>query len=89
MHESSLIKGLISQVESIARESGAAKVKSIKVRLGPFSDCSPEHFAEHFVEWSKGTLAEGARLEFGEASIGDSGCIDGVVLESVEVEDED
>ena len=62
MHESSLIKDLIHKITTIAREQRARKVLSVTVMLGALSHISPEHFHEHFVHASHGTIAEGARL---------------------------
>lgn len=62
MHEASLMTGLIRRIETVARENGGRRVAALKVRLGALSHFSPEHFREHFVPASVGTLAEGATL---------------------------
>lgn len=63
MHEMSLINNLLHKIEDIARKENARKVFSVKVRLGALSHISAEHFREHFEEGTKGSVAEGARLE--------------------------
>jgi len=62
MHEISLIKDLIHKVTTIAHEQHARKVLSVTVKLGALSHISPEHFREHFIHASHGTISEGARL---------------------------
>lgn len=62
MHEFSLIKDLIHKIITIAREQDASKVHGVTVRIGALSHISPEHFQEHFVHASHGTVAEGAQL---------------------------
>jgi len=62
MHEFSLIKDLIRKISSIALEQHARKVLSVTIKLGALSHISPDHFREHFVHASQGTISEGARL---------------------------
>ncbi len=62
MHESSLINDLIRKISTITHEQHARKVLSVTVKLGALSPISPDHFREHFVHASQGTIAEGARL---------------------------
>lgn len=62
MHEFSLMKSLIDTLSSIAREEHASKIISLTVKLGALSHISPDHFREHFIHASRGTVAEGARL---------------------------
>ena len=62
MHELSLIKDLIRKITTIAREQHASKVLSVTVKLGALSHISPEHFREHFIHASQGTISEGAQL---------------------------
>ena len=63
MHEMSLMNDLLKKIETIARENDVDKVMGVKVRLGALSHISADHFREHFIEGTKGTLAEGAELE--------------------------
>jgi hydrogenase nickel incorporation protein HypA/HybF len=76
---------LVRKVLAVADAEGASDVERIRVRLGALSHFTPEHFAEHWVDASRGTLAEGAEVDAtldteltGEAA-------QGVVLESVVV----
>ncbi len=86
MHERALMQDLMREIEDVARADGATRVTKIEVRLGALSHFTPEHFREHFVDASRGTVAEGAAVEATLAtSIGEPRSA-GVVLESVEVE---
>ena len=62
MHEFSLIKDLIRKITTIAREQHASKVLSVTVKIGALSHISHDHFRDHFVLASRGTISEGARL---------------------------
>ncbi|OVE80314.1 hydrogenase nickel incorporation protein HypA [bacterium J17] len=87
MHEGGLIRDLVHKIKSVAKDSGAERVTAVKVKLGALAHCSPEHFTEHFVEESKGTVAEGARLniEVLPEDINDPNAQE-IVLESIDVE---
>jgi len=67
MHESSLMRGLMGQLERIVRSEGADRVAVVRVRLGALSHFSAEHFREHFIEAARGGPSDGAALEI-EAS---------------------
>ncbi len=86
MHERALMDDLMREIESVARVDGATRVTKIEVRLGALSHFTPEHFREHFVDASRGTLAEGAEVAARLATAIDDPKAAGVVLESVEVE---
>ena len=86
MHEASLMSGLMTKLESLAREQHAKRVKRVRVRLGALSHFSAEHFREHFEHASRGTLAEHALLDIElSTDIADPRAQD-VVLESFDVE---
>jgi hydrogenase nickel incorporation protein HypA/HybF len=77
---------LMREIEGVARADGATRVTRVSVRLGALSHFTEEHFREHFVDASRGTLAEGAAVDAVLASDLDDPRATGVVLESVEVE---
>ena len=87
MHEFSLINDLMRKIESVAREHGGKKSLSGKVRLGALAHISAEHFREHFVEASAGTLAAGARLDIAQLTDESDPHAQDILLESVEVEE--
>jgi hydrogenase nickel incorporation protein HypA/HybF len=86
MHERALMTDLMREIETVAAADGATRVTRISVRLGALSHFTPEHFREHFVDASRGTLAEGATIEALLAADLDDPRAAGVVLESVEIE---
>lgn len=87
MHEMSLIHDLMRKIETIAREQNAARVAGVKVRLGALAHISVGHFREHFEEESKGTIADGARLDVVELTDENDPQAQDILLDSVEVED--
>jgi hydrogenase nickel incorporation protein HypA/HybF len=60
-------------------------VRGVCVRVGPMSHMTPAHFVEHFVDATRGTIAEGATCEVETIDPHDP-LAQSIVLESVEVE---
>lgn len=50
MHETSLMKSLIRQVNEVAMANGGGQVRRVRVKLGALSNITPGHFREHF-DW--------------------------------------
>jgi hydrogenase nickel incorporation protein HypA/HybF len=86
MHERALMNDLMREIEEVAATGDATQVTRVSVRLGALSHFTPEHFREHFVDASRGTLAEGAAVDAVLEDDLDDPRAAGVVLESVEVE---
>jgi hydrogenase nickel incorporation protein HypA/HybF len=86
MHERALMRDLLAEIEHVARSERARRVTRVEVRLGALSHFTPEHFREHFVDASLGTLAEGAAVHAELDGDVHASRAAGVVLESVEVE---
>lgn len=63
MHEFSICRSLIDQVEDVAREHRATAIKVIVVGLGPLSGIQPDELRQTFPLVSAGTIADGARLQ--------------------------
>jgi hydrogenase nickel incorporation protein HypA/HybF len=76
---------LVRKVLAVADAEHATTVTRIRVRLGALSHFTPEHFREHWVDASRGTLAEGAAVDATLDPDLDGQAAQGVVLESVEV----
>ena len=84
MHERALLADLVREIESVAAEEGAVGVRSVCVRIGPMSHMTPEHFVEHFVDATRGTVAEGARCDVEQIDPKDP-LAQSIVLDSVEL----
>ena len=86
MHEASLMKGLMRQIETIAAGEGATKITKVSVWCGALSHMTKAHFTEHFDQAAKGTLAEGAALDVTLSDdLADHRAQD-IVLESIDIE---
>lgn len=85
MHEFSLMADLVKKIKKVAEDAKSDKVVAVKVRLGALSHITPEHFAEHFEEAMRGTVAEGARLDVEQMTDEKSPNAQDILLESVEV----
>lgn len=64
MHEISLTQSLLDIVEEYARREGFARVNILKLSFGRLSCLDPDSLDFAFAVQSRGTKAEGARLEF-------------------------
>ena len=85
MHERALMDDVVGKVLAVAEVERATRVVGIRVRLGALSHFTPEHFAEHWADACKGTVAEGAEVEATVDSDVTGDAAQGVVLESIEV----
>lgn len=86
MHEKTLMKDLVRELEAVARAEGASRVTCVRVRLGALSHFTPGHFREHFADAARATVAEGAAVEVAESTDPTEPRAQGVVLESVDLE---
>ena len=85
MHESSLLKDIFKKLVSISRENNNAPIKKVTIQLGALSHISVDHFCEHFIEYTIGTMMEFAELNVIESdNINDPHAQD-IILESVEI----
>jgi hydrogenase nickel incorporation protein HypA/HybF len=87
MHEYSLMANLIDKISVVARKQQADRVTGVTVRLGALSHISADHFREHFVHGTKGTIVEDAHLTVIESQDTAAPDAQDVVLQSVEVEE--
>ncbi len=85
MHERALMEDVVRKVLAVAETEGAGSVARIRVRLGALSHFTPEHFVEHWVDASRGTIAEGAAVDATMDGDLSGEAAQGVVLEAVEV----
>jgi hydrogenase nickel incorporation protein HypA/HybF len=85
MHEKALMDDLVAKIVAVAETEGGERVTAVRVWLGALSHFTPEHFEEHFVDATAGTVAEGARVEATLDDDLEDPRAQGVVLESVTV----
>jgi len=69
MHEFSLVKGLIGQVDALRREQQADRVVSIRVSVGEFSGVEPDLFREAYQTLIEETPMRGAELQMDRVSL--------------------
>jgi Zn finger protein HypA/HybF involved in hydrogenase expression len=83
MHESSLVAGLLEQINTLARENNATKVTAIDISIGALAGIGLEHFREHFHAATCGTDLEDVDLRL---TVSEDPTSSGLLLESVELE---
>lgn len=69
MHEMSLASSLLDQVLDVARRHGALEVETVSLVCGKQRMVVPEAMEAAFLAVTRGTIAEGARLEMREEAI--------------------
>lgn len=62
MHEASLVKALLRQVEQIATAHGGTGVETIRIECGPLSGVEPELIDIAFAQQSPQSICRGAQL---------------------------
>jgi hydrogenase nickel incorporation protein HypA/HybF len=77
---------VVDRILELADREEASAVTRVRVRLGPLSHFTSDHFREHFEDAARGTIAAGAAVEAAVSSDTTAGDADAVVLESVELE---
>ena len=84
MHEQAIMADLVREIESVCEQEGARGVRAVDVRVGPMSHMTPAHFVEHFVDATRGTVAEGAECRVSMIDARDE-LAQSIVLDSVEI----
>jgi hydrogenase nickel incorporation protein HypA/HybF len=69
MHEASLAKNILDIIKEYSGQIDGKKVKKVTLRVGELSGVYPDALLLYFSEFSKGTTAEGAELEFQRLSV--------------------
>ena len=85
MHEHSLIANLLTRIDAVARQENAVRVVGVKVWLGALCHISASDFREHFEDGSRGSLADGARLDIEVSDDPGHPQAQDILLRSVEV----
>lgn len=70
MHEESLVRSLLRQVESIAVEHHAVQITKIEVEIGPLSGVEPLLVASAFERVAPSTVCAAAALSISEVALG-------------------
>lgn len=86
MHEFSLMADLFRKIQEISNRNGNRKIVTVRVRLGALSHITPQHFEEHFIEFSKGTPVDGARIEIIQLEDHNDPDAQSILLESVDLD---
>ena len=69
MHERSLVRSLLRQVQALAAEHPTNRVVSIKVRIGEFSGVEPELLHSAYLEMVEHSSVRGAELAIERVSL--------------------
>lgn len=64
MHEMSLAEGVLQLIEDAARREKFVRVKTVWLEIGKLSSVEPEALTFCFDAVTRGSVAEGSRLEF-------------------------
>lgn len=86
MHEFSMINSLLNKVKQIATDNDAQSVSSVNVRIGALAHISADHFREHFIAGSRGTIMESAELVIEESADTDDPEAQSILLISIGVD---
>lgn len=62
MHELAIVEALLETIVPKAKENGAKKILEVNFSIGEMSGIVPSCIHEYFALASKGTIAEGARI---------------------------
>lgn len=63
MHQTSNAGDILKAAESLARESGLARINTIRLHLAAWADLDPDEVRDEVLHAALGTFAEGAKLE--------------------------
>jgi hydrogenase nickel incorporation protein HypA/HybF len=75
MHEMALTESVVALVEDAARSQGFKRATAIVLEIGMLGHVEPEAMAFCFQAVSRGTIAEGARLDIVRVA-GEGWCLD-------------
>jgi len=74
MHEMALAQSMLEIVEQTARDDGADRVTVVRIEIGALSHVEPEALRFCFDALTRGSLADGARLDI-ESTAGAAWCM--------------
>lgn len=79
------MKDLMEKIKTVSENEQDQPVAAVTVRLGALSHISADHFREHFVEASRGTIAENAQLKVVVLEDINDPLAQEIILESIEI----
>jgi Zn finger protein HypA/HybF involved in hydrogenase expression len=85
MHESTLMRSLIGQVEAVAQAQGARQVVGVTLTVGALTPFAPAHLRDHFRLAAAGTVAAAAHVTITVGGDPTDPHAQGIQLTSVEV----
>ena len=68
MHEAKLVRDLVREVDSVARQNSSDRVEVVRIEIGASSHVTKETLAGQFEVFSQGSPAEGALLDISQAT---------------------
>lgn len=63
MHELAITQSILDIAEKVGREHSFTRVREVRIKLGAYSGLMPECIQDYFDVISRGTVAEGAKLD--------------------------
>ncbi len=63
MHEAALVRDLVREVDSVARENSAGHVQTVRIEIGALSHVTRESLEGQFEVLAQGSAAQGAHLD--------------------------
>ena len=63
MHEMAITQSVLNIALDALEKAGASRVRTIRIRMGEYSDVVPQILREYFTIAAAGTKAEGAEIE--------------------------
>ena len=85
MHEFSLMADLIQKIEQLVQQNNAQGVSRVTVKLGALAHISEQHFREHFVLGTRGTVIENAQLAVTQDTDESAADAQDILLQSVDL----
>lgn len=68
MHEMHIVKALLEDLFKVAEKENAKKIKKIYIKMGIFTEITPEILNYYIKEHTKGTIAEGVEIDIAPGS---------------------
>ncbi|MBP3655590.1 MAG: hydrogenase maturation nickel metallochaperone HypA [Clostridia bacterium] len=63
MHEMAIVQSMLDIALRAGEDAGAKRIRTVRVKMGEYSDVVPVIMREYFAVAAKGTICEGAEIE--------------------------